>query len=253
MFRRSQAVRVGDARRRLASLSSDTARLTWGEVPSLDQPPDGVDEGLPQRARLQLQLVAGLGVIAVGIAVENPDTLGAPGQSRLQQALRDVCRPAEPGHKPCRERQEREATTTQIAECSWAAVRRRVLHDPPTERNRVRQTDFSELETPAGGIWRICAVIDYATKYRLAATITATARGGECGSRQAEAALPEHRPSTPGRDVCALTRGGSDQHTGPHRQPVRQQGEAVGISVCYAAPSSLNRPVLGRHVGRATS
>ena len=71
--------------------------------------------------------------------------------------------------------------------------------------------------------------------------------------RQAEAALPEHRPSTPGRDVCALTRGGSDQHTGPHRQPVRQQGEAVGTSVCYAAPSSLNRPVLGRHVGRATS
>lgn len=60
---------------------------------------------------------------------------------------------------------------------TWAAVRRRVFHDPPTERNRVWQTDFSEFETPAGGIWRICAVIDYATKYCLAATITATARG----------------------------------------------------------------------------
>jgi putative transposase len=60
---------------------------------------------------------------------------------------------------------------------SWAVLRRRVFHDPPTGRNRVWQTDFSEFETSAGGIWRICAVIDYATKYCLAATITSTARG----------------------------------------------------------------------------
>jgi hypothetical protein len=37
---------------------------------------------------------------------------------------------------------------------SWAALRRKVFHDPPTERNRVWQTDFSEFETapvfPAG-------------------------------------------------------------------------------------------------------
>jgi putative transposase len=37
--------------------------------------------------------------------------------------------------------------------------------------------DFSEFETAAGGIWRICAVIDYATQYWLAATVTPTARG----------------------------------------------------------------------------
>jgi transposase InsO family protein len=60
---------------------------------------------------------------------------------------------------------------------SWAAIRRRVFDDPPTERNRVWQTDFSEFETAAGGVWRICAVIDYATKYCLAATVTPTARG----------------------------------------------------------------------------
>jgi putative transposase len=60
---------------------------------------------------------------------------------------------------------------------SWAAIRRRVFHDPPTQRNRVWQTDFSEFETSAGGIWRICAVIDYATKYCLAAALTSTARG----------------------------------------------------------------------------
>jgi putative transposase len=51
---------------------------------------------------------------------------------------------------------------------TWAVLRRRVFHDPPTRRNRVWQTDFSEFETPTGGIWRICAVIDYATKYCLA-------------------------------------------------------------------------------------
>lgn len=46
---------------------------------------------------------------------------------------------------------------------SWAMLRRKVFHDPPTDRNRVWQTDFSEFETSGGGIWRICAVIDYAT------------------------------------------------------------------------------------------
>ena len=62
---------------------------------------------------------------------------------------------------------------------SWAVLRRKVFHDPPTERNRVWQTDFSEFETSAGGIWRICAVIDYVTKYCLAVTVTSTARGAD--------------------------------------------------------------------------
>jgi putative transposase len=60
---------------------------------------------------------------------------------------------------------------------SWAALRRRVFLDPPVERNRVWQTDFTEFETTRGGIWRICAVIDYVTKYALAVTISAAARG----------------------------------------------------------------------------
>jgi len=62
---------------------------------------------------------------------------------------------------------------------SWAVLRRRVFHDPPTRRNRVWQTDFSEFETPTGGIWRISAVIDYVTKYCLAATVTTTCRGAD--------------------------------------------------------------------------
>ena len=60
---------------------------------------------------------------------------------------------------------------------SWAVLRRRVFRDPPTERNRVWQTDFSEFETACGGIWRISAVIDYATKYCLAITVTPASRG----------------------------------------------------------------------------
>jgi transposase InsO family protein len=62
---------------------------------------------------------------------------------------------------------------------SWAVLRRKVFRDPPTQRNRVWQTDFSEFETTNGGIWRICAVIDYATKYCLAVTVTPTARGAD--------------------------------------------------------------------------
>lgn len=57
---------------------------------------------------------------------------------------------------------------------AWSKLRRRVFTNPPTIRNRVWQTDFSEFETTGGGIRRICAVIDYATKYCLAVTVTPT-------------------------------------------------------------------------------
>src|SRR4029078_7824458 len=60
---------------------------------------------------------------------------------------------------------------------SWAVLRRRVFRDPPIERNRVWQTDFSEFETACGGIWRISAVLDYVSKYCLAITVTPTSRG----------------------------------------------------------------------------
>jgi putative transposase len=51
----------------------------------------------------------------------------------------------------------------------WAILRCKVFSDPPTERNRVWQIDFSEFETANG--------IDYATKYCLAITVTPTSRG----------------------------------------------------------------------------
>ncbi len=66
---------------------------------------------------------------------------------------------------------------------SWSRLRKHVFRDPPRERNRVWQMDFSEFETARGGIWRICAVIDYATKYCLAATVTPTSRGADALTR----------------------------------------------------------------------
>lgn len=55
---------------------------------------------------------------------------------------------------------------------------------PPTRRNRVWQMDFSRFETSAGGTWNISAVVDYATKFCIAAPITGTQ-----GARDAVAAL----------------------------------------------------------------
>jgi putative transposase len=50
---------------------------------------------------------------------------------------------------------------------------------PPGPGEGRRADGLSEFETARGGIWRICAVIDYATKYCLAATVTPTSRGQE--------------------------------------------------------------------------
>ena len=55
-----------------------------------------------------------------------------------------------------------------------AGARREAFVELPTRRNRVWQTDFFELETSGGGIWRSGDVIDYATKLVLAGPVTAT-------------------------------------------------------------------------------
>lgn len=61
------------------------------------------------------------------------------------------------------------------AERRQLAVRRRATFvAAPTRRNRVWQTDFSQFETAGGGTWRISAVVDYATKTCLTATVTPT-------------------------------------------------------------------------------
>ncbi len=55
-----------------------------------------------------------------------------------------------------------------------AQARRQTFHDPPTRRNRVWQTDFSEFETRAGGTWQLGGVVDYVAKFCLTCPVTAT-------------------------------------------------------------------------------
>src|SRR5215468_1089301 len=92
----------------------EAAGFAGGDVPDLGHPTDCVSECLPQRARLDLQLFPGLRVVATGIAVDGPHALAAPGQARLEPALRDVCRPAEPGKKPGREGGKSDAPAAEL-------------------------------------------------------------------------------------------------------------------------------------------
>jgi hypothetical protein len=59
----------------------------------------------------------------------------------------------------------------------------------------VCQVDFPEFETARGGIWRICAVIDYATKCCLAVTLTPTSRGADALNCLNKAVAEATRPT----------------------------------------------------------
>ena len=55
-----------------------------------------------------------------------------------------------------------------------AKARKATFAEPPTRRNRVGQTDFSEYETTSGGTWQLSGVVDYAAKLVLTCPVTAT-------------------------------------------------------------------------------
>lgn len=55
-----------------------------------------------------------------------------------------------------------------------AKARKAAFVSPPTRRNRVWQTDFSELETAAGGTWQMSGVVDYVAKLALCCPVTTT-------------------------------------------------------------------------------
>ncbi|WP_052281277.1 integrase core domain-containing protein [Nocardia vulneris] len=109
---------------------------------------------------------------------------------------------------------------------SWAALRRKVFREPPTRRNTVWQTDFSEFETSGGGIWRICAVIDYVTKYCLAITVTTTARGHDAlKCLQLAVAESEH---VLGLDDLRVDRGLAEV-LGPDGEPVGMAPAPIAV------------------------
>jgi transposase InsO family protein len=63
------------------------------------------------------------------------------------------------------------------AECRQLAQKRKeTFLDPPDRRNRVWQTDFTEIETAAGGTWCLSGVVDYWGKICFCCTVTATQR-----------------------------------------------------------------------------
>lgn len=55
-----------------------------------------------------------------------------------------------------------------------AKVRREVFREQFDRRNRVWQTDFTELETRQGGDWQIQPIVDYVTKFCLACRVSTT-------------------------------------------------------------------------------
>ena len=58
---------------------------------------------------------------------------------------------------------------------SWlAAARREVFLEPPVRPNGLRQADFFQFETTIEDTWRLCNVVDYATKLALACPVSTT-------------------------------------------------------------------------------
>ena len=55
-----------------------------------------------------------------------------------------------------------------------ARARRDVFVEPPARRNRVWQADLTQFETTAEDTWRLCAVVEYATRVPLARPVTTT-------------------------------------------------------------------------------
>jgi transposase InsO family protein len=72
-------------------------------------------------------------------------------------------------------------------------ARKALFTEPPTRRNRVWQTDFSEFETSGGGDWQLSGVVDYVAKVCLAcpATPTQTAKDAVAALKAAIAEAEE--------------------------------------------------------------
>lgn len=60
-----------------------------------------------------------------------------------------------------------------------AAERKKAFVEPPNRRNRVWQTDFTDLEITSGSTWSIAPVADYYAKVVLAAEVSARKAGAD--------------------------------------------------------------------------
>ena len=134
------------------------ARMRAGEVAKGPWPAPVVDRIEPTVAKYAAEWPAwGYRKIAAIAAADGAD-VGSPASVKRAMARRDLL-------QPVRYQAERR---------QLAAARREAFVEAPVRPNRVWQADFTQFETTAEGIWRLCPVVDYATKVALACPLATT-------------------------------------------------------------------------------
>ncbi len=134
------------------------ARHRAGEVEKGPWPAPVVDRIEPTVAKYAAEWPAwGYRKIAAIAAVDGAD-VGSPASVKRAMARRDLL-------QPVRYQAERR---------QLAAARREAFVEAPVRPNRVWQADFTQFETTTEGIWRLCPVVDYATKLALTCPVTTT-------------------------------------------------------------------------------
>ena len=134
------------------------ARLRAGDPPKGPWPVPVVDRIEPDAAEHAEEWPAwGYRKIAAIAAAEGLD-VGSASSVKRAMARRDLLQPV-----------RYQAERRQLAQ-----ARREAFLEAPTRRNRVWQADFTQCETGSEGTWRLCPVVDYATKPVLACPLTLT-------------------------------------------------------------------------------
>lgn len=134
------------------------ARLRAGDPPKGPWPAPVVDRIEPDVAKYAEEWPAwGYRKIAAIAAADGFD-VGSPSSVKRAMARRGLLQPV-----------RYQAERRQLAQ-----ARREAFVEAPVRRNRVWQADFTQFETGAEGTWRLCPVVDYATKVALACPITLT-------------------------------------------------------------------------------
>ena len=134
------------------------ARLRAGDAPKGPWPAPVVDRIEPAVAKYAAAWPAwGHRKIAAIAAADGCD-VGSPSSVKRAMARRDLLQPV-----------RYQAERRQLAQ-----ARREAFVEAPVQPNRVWQADFTQFETTTEGTWRLCAVVDYATKVALACPVATT-------------------------------------------------------------------------------
>ena len=134
------------------------ARLRAGEVPKGPWPAPVVDRIEATVAKYAAEWPAwGHRKIAAIAAADGADA-GSPASVSRAMARRDLLQPV-----------RYQAERRQLAQ-----ARREAFVEAPVRPNRVWQADFTQFETTSEGTWRLCPVVDYATKLALACPVSTT-------------------------------------------------------------------------------